>query len=126
MENNQGIELDEKIMQAQLIARNVMKKEMLGFYAVLIAGTLSFFLFGLGKPIALIVYLLFLIAFRTATVWYQWNFLIRFQLTCPHCGKPLAERVHFLRSPNHNCPHCGKRALAPLKQLVEYGKSANK
>jgi len=113
-------------MDTQLRARKVMKGEMLIFATILIIGTLSFLLFVQKSINALIVFLLFLIAFRTVAVWYQWNFLIRFQLTCPHCNQLLAQHVQFIRSPNHICPHCGKRALVPIKQLVEYEKTHSK
>ena len=114
---------DDEALREQLKARNVMKREMLYFYGALILGMILFFVFGTGNGFGVILFFVFLIAFRTATVWYQWNFLIRFKLKCPSCGKPLAEKYNLFISPNHNCPHCGKRALAPIKQLVEFEKS---
>lgn len=124
-DNNHTQEFDEKTLQEQLRARNVMKKEMWGFYALLVLAVIAFFTIGFKSIIGLFVFLLFLFIFRTATVWYQWLFLIRFKLTCPHCGKRLAERVHFFKGPNHYCPHCRQRALASVKQLVEYKDSAS-
>lgn len=123
---NAFLDLDNETLQEQLKARKVMKREMLYFLGVLLLGMICFFAFGISSILGLILFFAFLAAFRTATVWYQWNFLMRFQLTCPFCKKPLAEKYNLLISPSHNCPHCGKRALAPIKQLTEFEKSYNK
>ena len=118
--------LDEETLREQLKARNVMKKEMPIFYGSLLVGFVSFILFDKNSGWGFIAFLSFLVVFRTIMVWYQWNFLMRFNLKCPYCKKPLAERTSLLRSPNHDCPHCGQRALAPIKQLVEFEKSENR
>lgn len=116
---------DNDTLREQLKARNVMKREARYFYAVLLLMVICFFAFGISNIFGIIVFFVFLIVLRTSLVWYQWNFLIRFKLKCPFCKKPLAEKYNFLISPNHNCPHCGERALAPIKQLVEFEKSEN-
>jgi rRNA maturation endonuclease Nob1 len=118
MDDLRGVDAD--VLRAQLRARRTMKREVRWFYAVLLVGTLVYFVFNRATVIGLAVYLLFVAAVRTATVWYQWDFLARFQLTCPHCQKALATRTSYLKSPTHNCPHCGKQALAPIRQLVEF------
>ncbi len=120
---NDIAQLDRETLREQLKARNIMKKEMPIFYGILLIGLIGFFAFGRGSVIGLVVFLLFLVGFRTASVWYQWNFLIRFNLKCPYCKRPLAEQTSLWKSPNHNCPHCGQRALAPIRQLVEFEKS---
>lgn len=114
---------DDETLREQLKARNVMKREMLYFYGVLMLALILFFAFGISSELGAILFFAFLIVCWIASVWYQWNFLIRFKLKCPSCGKPLAEKHNLLISPNHNCPHCGKRALAPIEQLVEFEKS---
>ena len=121
------LNLDKDVMREQLNARNVMKQEMRLFYGILlVGGILSLFSFFKNIEIGFAFTFVFLVVFRTATVWYQWNFLIRFKLKCPYCNKPLAEKMNLMISPNHNCPHCGERALAPIKQLVEFEKEENK
>ena len=118
--NNDPV-FDNDTLREQLYARNVMKREMRYFYGVLALGMVCFFAFS-NSGTGFIPFFVFLLAFRTATVLYQWNFLIRFKLKCPSCKIPLAEKYNFFISPNHNCPHCGERALAPMKQLVEFEK----
>jgi hypothetical protein len=122
---NNFLDLDKDVLREQLRARNTMKREMPIFYGVVFIGMICFILFGTNSIFSFILFLVFLFLFRTATVWYQWNFLIRFKLKCPSCKKPLAEKSYFFISPNPNCPHCGKRALAPMKQLVQFEKSGN-
>ena len=115
--------LDKDTLQEQLNARNSMKKKMPIFYGILLLGFIGYFLFGRGSALGFVAFFLFLIVFRSVIVWYQWDFLIRFKLKCPHCNQLLATRANVLISPNHDCPHCGQRALAPIKQLVEFEKS---
>lgn len=120
MDDLQGVGVET--LRDQLRARRTMKREVVWFYAIGLVGTLVFWVFNRASLLGLGGYLLFLAALRTAAVWYQWNFLSRFQLACPHCRQPLATKMSFLKSPTHMCPHCGKQALAPIRQLVEFEK----
>jgi len=115
--------VDAEVLQAQLQARNVMKREVKFFLAAFAAATLWYFLFSFPSLIGLVVYGAIIAGLRTAMVWYQWRFLIRFALTCPYCKKPLGTGVHYFKSPTHDCPHCGRQAMAPIRQLVEFEKS---
>jgi hypothetical protein len=114
---------EKDILREQLKARNVMKREMLFFYGVLIIGMIYFLFFSKNGVFEGILFLLFFLGFRTTLVWYQWNFLKRFELKCRYCYKPLARPTNFLFSPNHDCPHCGQEALASIEKLVEFEKS---
>jgi DNA-directed RNA polymerase subunit RPC12/RpoP len=122
---NDYLSLNKDTLREQLKARNVMKREMRFFYAALLIGIICSFVFGLNSFGGFLIFFLFLIAFRTTIVWYQWNFLLRFNLKCPNCNKPLAEKTNLFISPSQNCPHCGQKAMAPIKQLVEFEKSEN-
>jgi len=114
---------DKEVLRTQLKARNVMKREMLIFYALIAIGTLLCLLFGFRSYYGFIVFLLYLLIVRTVAVWYQWNFLVRFNLKCPHCGQPLAGRLNLLKNPGEKCPHCGQLAMIPIKQLEAFEKS---
>jgi len=115
---------DKNTLRDQLKALHIMKREVRFYYLALLIGFICLLVFGKGRGISgFIVFFVFLVILRTATVWYQWDFLIRFRIKCPSCKKPLAERHYLFNYPNHNCPHCGKIALVPVKQLIEFEKS---
>jgi DNA-directed RNA polymerase subunit RPC12/RpoP len=114
---NHFVKLTDDELRKQLHARKMMRREMYIFLAVFLAVVLLFLLIGSRYIIGIVLFGLFLVLFRTLTVWYQWNFLTRFDLQCAYCKRPLGGRMNLLRSPTHECPHCGRRALAPIRQL---------
>ncbi len=69
---------------------------------------LSFFL--------LFAALLFALVYFGNNYW-QWRVLLGYDLHCPHCNQPLADKVHLSRRPGYDCPHCGRRALATAREL---------
>lgn len=117
--------LSKEDLYQQIKARNVIKRDAA---ILLIANILCFiallenlFVTPNKLPPLLSLFLFFLLIFiiRTIAVWRQWSVLLEFGLKCPSCHKPLAEKVNWLKSPNHNCPYCGQVALASIKYLKD-------
>jgi hypothetical protein len=110
-------------LNAQRAAREMVKREAkiltpiaaLGFIALF--GLNLYFARQLSIYITLLLFASYYVAYRAITNWRQWLILQKFQLACPACGRLLAEKIHYFKSPNSKCPHCGEVALAPLKLL---------
>ena len=112
-------EFDKDTLQAQRIARNMVKRDTKILVYSLLATLVLLFMLSKRFPLSMVLLIPALIAFLVLNNWRQWKALIDFKLRCPHCGQLLAKKVNLFWSPSPKCRNCGEIALASIRQLKE-------
>jgi len=117
--------LDPETLAAQRAARKAVQKETRILLPVMFVAMLALFYAAINLThiipfyVSFALYLGLYILFRVYLNGRQWKVLLDYQLTCPHCGKRLAEKVQYFKSPSSKCPNCRKVALIPVQMLKE-------
>jgi hypothetical protein len=118
------IQLSEEDLVQQILARNIIDRDTNIFTIGSIFSLIAFLLFIILVPYLpgsfyVFLFIAMMFFFWIFTVWRQWSALLEVGLQCPSCHKPLAEKVNWLRIPDHHCPYCGRLALVSTEYLVD-------
>lgn len=109
---------DPESLKAQRAARKMVQRDTGKLLLVFAAGCVVWLLLLVASPpVGMFFFLVFVPALLVVNNWRQWTALLVHQLTCPHCGQSLADRVHWFKSPSSRCSHCGQTALASIPEL---------